>query len=160
MMSNFTSPIESPSGSDGDASQSHPPPAATHSVPLPTHNPLPSTPFNPYEHYRTLADGILKRWNKGPRHRRTRSAPHDQNVPEGAATGDTLVRDQSPDEFGVLESNNTGPEPSSPPAERIHLFSSDAPTTFRHSSAENTLPRNRRSSLFKRLKGLTPTATP
>ncbi|KAJ6515728.1 hypothetical protein C8R45DRAFT_1086898 [Mycena sanguinolenta] len=161
--SNFTSPVESPPVSDGHAPESlnHPtPPTATHSVPSLTQNPLPPSPFNPYEHYKTLTNEIMKRWNKGSRHRRTRSAPHDQNVPEGAASDDALVRDQSPDEFGALGSDNIGPRPPSPPAEHMHLFSSDASTTFRHSSAENTLPRNKRSSIFRRLKSLTPIATP
>ncbi|KAJ7276558.1 hypothetical protein B0H12DRAFT_1085927 [Mycena haematopus] len=170
--SNFTSPIESPPVLDGHAAQSHPPPAATHSVPSLTPSPLPSAPFNPYGQYRTLTNGLLKRWNKGSRHRRTHSAPHDQNVPEGAASDDILVGNQSPNEFGAAlslvaspESDTAGLHPPSPPAElarRMRLLSSDAPITFRHSSADNTLPRSnsKKGSIFRRLKGLTPIATP
>ncbi|KAJ6598899.1 hypothetical protein DFH09DRAFT_1129509 [Mycena vulgaris] len=55
-------------------------------------SPAPSQASNRADHYKTLTQGILKRWTKGPHHRRTRSAPHDQNLPESPS----LVREQSP----------------------------------------------------------------
>ncbi|KAF8195714.1 hypothetical protein K438DRAFT_1934177 [Mycena galopus ATCC 62051] len=167
LMSSFTSPTDSLPVSDGHAAQSCPPSV----VPLPplTLSPVSSTSqrFNPSDHYKTLTNGILKRWSKGSRHRRTRSASHDQNVPEAAATSDDTTRDQSPNEFGVVSpaSEDDSIDSSTPPAElvrRMPLLSSDAPITFRHSSAENTLPHSvsKRASIFKRLKGLTPLTAP
>ncbi|KAJ7178981.1 hypothetical protein C8R46DRAFT_1345431 [Mycena filopes] len=109
--------------------------------------------------YRTVTQGLLKRWSK--RHRRTRSAPYDQNVPEG---DDIVVRSQSPVlpdlEFGAalslsvssqsLSDGDFHPSPTSD-SRRIRLLSGSA--TFRHSSADNTEPRAKRGSIFQRLKG-------
>ncbi|KAJ7044505.1 hypothetical protein C8F04DRAFT_1388874 [Mycena alexandri] len=130
-----------------------------------TPSPAPSQRSKPSE-YRTVTQGLLKRWSKGTRHRRTRSAPYDQNVPEA---DDTKSRSQSPVlpeiEFGAALSLSVSPQslpegtlrPSSPALElsrRLRLLSSGSPITFRHSSADNTEPRtSKRSSIFKRLKG-------
>ncbi|KAJ7781076.1 hypothetical protein B0H16DRAFT_606759 [Mycena metata] len=130
-----------------------------------TPSPAPSPRSNPPE-YRTITQGLLKRWSKGTRHRRTRSAPHDQNVPEEE---DTKSRSQSPVlpelEFGVALSLSVSPQslpegtlrPSVAAPElsrRLRLLSSGSPITFRYSSADNTEPRtSKRGSIFKRLKG-------
>ncbi|KAJ7129502.1 hypothetical protein C8R44DRAFT_872762 [Mycena epipterygia] len=147
-------------------------------VPASPHASVNSRGSNRADHYKTLTQGILKRWTKGPHHRRSRSAPHDQNVPEipGAGGGD-LDRSQSPVlpeiELGAAlsliispQEEDTGIRPPSPPAvelRRVRLLSPTAPVTFRHSSAENRERRtsSKRGCIFKRLSkgidlGLTP----
>ncbi|KAJ7507978.1 hypothetical protein B0H11DRAFT_1969567 [Mycena galericulata] len=138
------------------------------SSPTPTSSPSASVVShgsNHADHYKTLTQGILKRWTKGPHHRRSRSAPHDQNIPETAV----LNREQSPVlpdlQFGAALSLVVSPQqqdettrPRSPATglPRIRFLSSDAPITFRHSSAENTDTRSntKRGSIFKRFKGI------
>ncbi|KAF7352649.1 DH domain-containing protein [Mycena venus] len=171
-MSSFTSPIQSsPASEEHDTVKLRRPSVADKSVPSLTPSPAPSATSqrsNASDLSRTLTQGILKRWTKGSRHRRARSAPHDQNVPVvAAASDDTLIREQSLVEFGAALSLVASPEssedsaiqPPTRPAElarRMRLLSSGAPVTFRHSSADNTAPRSlsKKGSIFKRLKGL------
>ncbi|KAJ6539508.1 hypothetical protein B0H19DRAFT_362823 [Mycena capillaripes] len=169
LMSNFTSPTESPAGSEEQAAQSRRPSLVNNASPLST-SPVSSSPPSPRsitsDHYKTLTQGILNRWSlKGSRHRRARSAPNDQNVPVAAAQGDTLVTEQSPVEFGATLSlvmspqEDAGLRPPSPHADlsrHIRGLSSGVPVTFRHSSVENT----KKGSIFKRLKGIDLKLTP
>ncbi|KAJ7684014.1 hypothetical protein B0H17DRAFT_1073262 [Mycena rosella] len=170
--SNLTSPtLESPPVSQMPKSHRPSPVSNVRTLPVAPESPAPSVGSqgsNRADRYKTLTQGILKRWTQGPHHRRTRSAPYDQNVPETAVP--SLVREQSPVlpdiEFGAALSVLVSPQqenvdlrPPSPPAappRRLHLLSSGVPITFRHSSLENTEPRiqNKRPSLFKRLKGI------
>jgi len=130
---------------------------------------LASQGSNYADHYKTLTQGILKRWTKGPHHRRSRSAPYDQNIPEAAAGSSREQSPVLPDiEFGAAlslvvspqseqdETDLRPPSPAVPLPRRIRLLSSGAPITFRHSSAENTelRPNTKRNSIFKRLKGI------
>ncbi|KAJ7180268.1 hypothetical protein C8R43DRAFT_972444 [Mycena crocata] len=162
--SNLTSPtFESSPASEEQLPKSRQPSLANNVRTLVS--PASSQASSAAEHYKTLTQGILNRWSKGPRHRRTRSAPHDQNVPEASGSTEELVREQSPVlpdlEFGTALSLVVSQEdvhtPSPPAATRqgqVRLTSS-SPITFRHSSADNTEPRTpKRQSIFKRLKGI------
>ncbi|KAK7061919.1 DH domain-containing protein [Favolaschia claudopus] len=167
LLSSTTSPFASPPVSDEQ-------PRPSESAPALVTSPLPSPASqrsiaSTSDHYRTLTQSLLKRWSKGPRHRRSRSAPHDQNVPEGAME-DSSPSEQSPGDYDgaplqlvvspdSMESpDSLIPSPSDSPTKGMRFLSSDAPTTFRHSSAENTVPRSgsKKGSIFKRLKGLSP----
>lgn len=173
--SSLTSPttLESPSAPQTPRSRR---PSEANPVRMLKSSPVPGSPASSVAsqgstrggHYRTLTQGILKRWTKGSHHRRTRSAPYDQNIPEASAS--SLVREQSPVlpevEFGGAISLASprevvrAPSPPAAPSKHIRLLSAGAPRTFRHSTVENTEPRVKRISIFKRLKsmdlGLTP----
>ncbi|CAK5262969.1 unnamed protein product [Mycena citricolor] len=103
--------------------------------------PSPVKPAAPVEYYMTLTQGILRRLGKSTRHRRTRSAPHDQN--------------QSPVlpemDFGAALSAEVEPRAASPV-----VATAEAPrrTRFLSSETPNTDPRptSKRSSIFRRLR--------
>ncbi|KAJ7682630.1 hypothetical protein DFH06DRAFT_1161694 [Mycena polygramma] len=154
-MSSFTTPVESPAVSEEQAASSRRPSLTNDPPSIPASLPSPSASQRsiPWaaDHYRTLTQGILKRLGKGTRHRRARSAPQDQNIPEPT--------EQSPVEFSTPLSNLRFLRPVSPPvdsSQRMHLVSASTPilSSCRHSSVDNSTS-SKRTSIFKRLK-LTP----
>ncbi|KAJ6628785.1 hypothetical protein B0H10DRAFT_2209236 [Mycena sp. CBHHK59/15] len=173
LTSNLTSPtLDSPPVSKEEVTTKSRPASIANNVRplLPSAPDSPATPSsqgsNATDHYKTVTQGILKRWTKGPLHRRTCSAPHDQNIPE-AGPAEEIVREQSPVlpeiNFGAALTLTASPQeddamrraPSPlPPSRRTRLLSSDPPMKYRQSSAENTEPRAKKSSIFRRFKAI------
>ncbi|KAF7301818.1 DH domain-containing protein [Mycena indigotica] len=107
--------------------------------------------------YKTMTQGIRTLWTKGSRHRRTRSIPSDENMPEMSSS-------PLPPPTLSLESPTTSPVTHSSPTpsrtlsrNQLRILSTGAPMTPRHSFSNNNTELgsiNKRSSIFKRLKGL------
>ncbi|KAJ6490421.1 hypothetical protein C8R47DRAFT_1124570 [Mycena vitilis] len=161
LMSSFTTPVESPAVSEEQAASSRRPSLTNEPPSIPASLPSPSASQRsiPWaaDHYRTLTQGILKRLGKGTRHRRARSAPQDQNIPE--PTEQSLVEFGTPLASPVSQLEVTSLRPVSPPvdsSQRMHLVSASTPilSSCRHSSVDNSTS-SKRTSIFKRLK-LTP----
>ncbi|KAJ7638991.1 hypothetical protein FB45DRAFT_827670 [Roridomyces roridus] len=173
--SSLTSALTSPASDSPPISEQIPgsrrPSIVTHSVRTSpaqleclTSSPAASTSSKNSDSYRTLTQGFLRRWTKG--HRRSRSAPDDQNIPDAASRAQSPVLPEV--EFGAALSLTVSPEQIiQAPAPTVvpRLLSPGAPVAFRHSSAESPatpfpLPTSKKSSIFKRLRGIDLGLTP